>query len=334
MNLIDKTVLTVACSAFIPLCSVAQRPVLKYNRDGAFKIVQFTDLHFKKNVAASNAALECINTILDKESPDLVIFTGDLIYAPPADEALLAVLDPVISRKIPYAVTWGNHDDEQGMNRSDLQKIVESQPYNCGFTAEGVTGKSNFVLRVESSRSDKIENILYCFDSNAYASDPNVKGYDWIKADQIAWYRSQNAYFKDLNGDKPIPALAFYHIPVPEFSIAAKDESAKLLGYRMERSCPPNLNSGLFTAMFQGGDVMGHFVGHDHDNDYAVYWKGVLLAYGRFSGGKTEYYNLPVTNGARVIQLQEGKRDFKTYIRQTDGKVMHEINYPGDFKKK
>lgn len=48
---------------------------------------------------------------------------------------------------------------------------------------------------------------------------------------------------------------------------------------------------------------MGTFVGHDHNNDYAVMYKEVLLAYGRYSGGNTVYNNL--ANGARVIILQE-----------------------------
>ena len=54
------------------------------------------------------------------------------------------------------------------------------------------------------------------------------------------------------------------------------------------------------------GDVEGIFVGHDHDDDYAVMWHGVLLAYGRYTGGDTVYNNLP--NGARVIELTEGEK--------------------------
>ena len=61
----------------------------------------------------------------------------------------------------------------------------------------------------------------------------------------------------------------------------------------MEKACAPELNTGMFTAMKEAGDVMGMFVGHDHDNDYAVMWKGILLAYGRFTGGNTEYNHLP-----------------------------------------
>ena len=45
----------------------------------------------------------------------------------------------------------------------------------------------------------------------------------------------------------------------------------------------------MFAAMKEAGDVMGVFVGHDHDNDYAVMWKNILLAYGRYTGGNTVY---------------------------------------------
>ena len=72
--------------------------------------------------------------------------------------------------------------------------------------------------------------------------------------------------------------------------------------------------------MKEAGDVMGMFVGHDHDNDYDVMWKGILLAYGRFTGGNTEDNHL--SNGARVIVMKEGARTFTTWIR-LKGKRTH-----------
>ena len=61
----------------------------------------------------------------------------------------------------------------------------------------------------------------------------------------------------------------------------------------------------------------GVFVGHDHDDDYAVSWKGILLAYGRYTGGNTVYNHL--TNGARVIELDENANSFRTWIRLKEG---------------
>ena len=68
----------------------------------------------------------------------------------------------------------------------------------------------------------------------------------------------------------------------------------------------------MFASMKEMGDILGVFVGHDHDDDYAVFWKGILLAYGRYTGGDTVYNNL--SNGARVIEMTEGSTNFRTWI--------------------
>ena len=102
----------------------AQKPELKFGADKTFKIVQFTDVHWIYNDSRSDIAGERMNEVLDAEKPDFVIYTGDLIFGKPAKESLLKALEPVISRKIPFAVTWGNHDDEQGMSRQELFDLI------------------------------------------------------------------------------------------------------------------------------------------------------------------------------------------------------------------
>ena len=76
---------------------------------------------------------------------------------------------------------------------------------------------------------------------------------------------------------------------------------------------------------------MGIFVWHDHDNDYAVNWYNILLAYGRFTGGPTEYIHIP--NGARVIELTEGERVISSYIRMTNGEIEQKKVFPKDYVK-
>lgn len=93
-----------------------QAQTLKFNSNKKFKIVQFTDIHWVPGNPASEEAAKRMNEVLDAEKPDLVIYTGDLIFAKPAAEGLNKALEPAISRHIPFAVTWGNHDDEQDMN--------------------------------------------------------------------------------------------------------------------------------------------------------------------------------------------------------------------------
>lgn len=123
--------------------------------------------------------------------------------------------------------------------------------------------------------------------------------------------------------------MAFFHIPIPEYKDAVMEDKNRLFGVRGEGVACPTTNSGLFTSIKECGDVMGTFVGHDHNNDYAVMYKEVLLAYGRYSGGNTVYNNL--ANGARVIILQEGERKFDSYIRLAGGEIESRISYPGSF---
>ncbi len=82
------------------------------------------------------------------------------------------------------------------------------------------------------------------------------------------------------------PLWPFSIFLCPNIMKAVRDENAALRGTRMEEACSPRINTGMFAAMKEAGDVMGVFVGHDHDNDYAVMWKNILLAYGRYTGGE------------------------------------------------
>lgn len=312
--------------------SNAQQPSLKFNQNGKFKIVQFTDVHYIFDDPKAKIALERINEALDAEKPDLVLFTGDVIFGEPAEKGMRTVLDLASSRKIPFGVTFGNHDNEHGLTRKQLLEIIQSIPYNVTSTVEGLSGVTNFILPIKSANSQKDSAILYCFDSHSYSQIKNISGYDYIKSDQIQWYRDNSANFTKQNGGTALPSLAFFHIPLPEYNQAASDEGAILIGTRKEKACAPQLNSGLFTAMKEMGDILGMFVGHDHDNDYAVNWKGILLAYGRYTGGNTVYNNLP--NGARIIEMTEGERGFKSWIRLKDNEVINTISFPSDFVKK
>ena len=307
----------------------AKQPELKFNKSGKFKIVQFTDVHYIQDNPKAEIAAERIEEVLNAEKPDMVFFTGDVIYGKPAAESYRAIMDLVATKKIPFAVTFGNHDDEQGMSRSELFELLQSYPSNLTDSVAGVHGASNFVLPIKSASSKKNAYVLYGFDSNCYSQLKGIGGYDYIKSDQIDWYRNQSRQLTAANNGTPLGALAFFHIPLPEFNQAATHEQAALVGTRMERACAPQLNTGLYTAMKEMGDVEGVFVGHDHDNDYVVNWNNILLGYGRYTGGNTVYNNL--SNGARVIELTENEPGFSTWIRLGNDEVINKVQFPADF---
>ena len=306
---------------------------LRFNAGKKFKIVQFTDVHWVPGNPASEESAERMNEVLDAENPDFVIYTGDIAFGKPAAECYRRAFEPVISRQIPFALALGNHDDEHDMSRQEIYEHTKDMPGNLTGTVEGLSGVTNFILPIKNAEGTKDAFLLYVFDSLAYSNDPEAKGYDWIKGDQIEWYRDCSARLTAQNGGTPYPALAFFHIPLPEYNQASMDEDALLIGIRKEKACAPKINSGLFTAILEAKDVMAIFTGHDHVNDYVVKWKGILLGYGRFTGGKTVYHDIPWGNGARVFELTEGERSFKSWIRLKNNQVIASIRFPADFEK-
>ncbi|WP_430974637.1 metallophosphoesterase family protein [Sunxiuqinia rutila] len=310
----------------------SQEHRLQFNTDQTFKIVQFTDMHIKAKDPASKAAFETMDKILDQEKPDLVVYTGDIVTGKPVQEGWELALNPCVEREIPFAVVFGNHDDEHGVSRAELTEMIRQIPYSLlQPKVKKVNGYGNYVLEVKSSTSDENAAVLYCMDSNAYSTLEGVDGYGWFDLSQVVWYQQQSRKQKEKNG-AVLPALAFFHIPLPEYREAYRNEKNPAIGVRFEDECAPKINTGMLASMLQAGDVMGTFVGHDHVNDYMAYYRDMALTYGRFSGGKTTYGDLE--NGARVIVLQEGERAFESWIRTGSGDKLLPVNFPADFTEK
>ena len=325
-----KKIFTLAAAVLLAATAVIAQN-LKFGADGKFKIAQFTDIHYNGS-EASKAALKVLDNILTQDRPDLIVLTGDVIWGPPAKENLLDVLNCISKYNIPFVYEFGNHDSEQGLSNRELYNIARGVKNNI---LPDLTGSKelDYVVTLKDRNGKNDAAILYCLDSHSYPkgfpADRSRGTYAWLTFDQVSWYRQQAQALKDANGGKTLPALAFFHIALPEFNEAASDANNSLIGTRRERCCGPDFNTGMFTAMMEGGDVMGIFVGHDHDNDYTTLWHNILLGFGRYTGGNTVYNHMKA--GARFIVLEEGQRRFNTYIREWDGNVVNQSVYPDSY---
>lgn len=324
-----KYLLWVICALCV-FCIDGNAQQLRFH-NGEFKILQLTDIHYIHGKDKSAAAIDCIHKTIEAEKPDLIVITGDLIYGAKNEprcgrESMTDVMAAVSSHKIPFCTTFGNHDDEQGLTRSELYDIISATPY-CVNPSRGEAASPDYAVQIASADGQKTAAVIYCFDSNAYSPFKDVvPGYNWIKFDQIGWYREQSKAFTKANAGTPVPSLAFFHIPLNEFYQAAEDHTTKIVGYRMEAGGNPKVNSGLFVNMLEMGDMLGVFAGHDHDSDYVVNYYGICLGYGRFSGCSNVYNHLP--NGGRVIILKEGERNFDTYVRLRTGEIEQKVSFP------
>lgn len=292
---------------------------LRFRKDGSFKMVQFTDLHIGANDGneADKKTFKLISEIVQIEMPDLIVITGDLIWseAEGAAQTYRRVLDHIAQWNIPFAIVYGNHDSEANISREELYKIQENYTHSIAKRGpKNIHGIGNYSLTIQSYDKEDDEALLYFLDSGAYA--PKGLGhYEWIHSDQVSWFVSESNRFANVT-TKQIPALAFFHIPLPEYKDVL--ELGKISGNKLEQVCSPEMNSGLYTALLEAGNVMGTFVGHDHDNDYCGELHGISLCYGRITG-----YNVygSLERGARVIQLFEGEHRFESWIRLKSGEI-------------
>jgi len=316
-------------------CAAGNGKVLRFRPDGTFKISQFTDLHYGETDQNDVNSTKVQEEILATEKPDIVVMTGDSVsgYAWNNQSGWFAkkwahLTSPMVKYNISWAFALGNHDDEADLSRTEI--ILLDQTYPLSLTQQGpsnIHGATNYYLFVYSSdvNNDVPVAVLYMFDSSDNNCE-NVTGWGCVYPDQIRWYIATATEIQAKYG-RIIPALAFFHIPVPEFMYMWNNIST--FG-RMEDTgvCCFSVNTGLFAAFKQMGDVISVHCGHDHDNDFYGLYDGILLAYGR----KTGYggYGPPKgwLRGSRILQLTENPFSFTHWIREQDGGIVQSTAQP------
>ena len=297
---------------------------LKFNQDGLFKIVQYTDIHWQNGESVDQKSAELMESIARAEKPDLIVLTGDILSGGGCDDASESMrqIVKIMERcDTNWTAVFGNHDDEGTANRHELMAVMQESDLSLIEPGPAdISGVGNFVLTVQSSDTDSPAALLYFIDSGSYAHT-EIGGYDWIRQDQIEWYLDESAQRAESFGDK-LPALAFFHIPIPEYHEVWDFHTC--FGVKYEDICAPRINTGFFAALHEAGDVIGTFVGHDHINDFWGDLYGIRLCYGRATGYNT-YGKDGFPRGARVIELREGeRRDFETWLHLDDGTIIKE----------
>jgi len=319
MSLLLSLVLAVATLLALVSQEASAVTTFPFRPDGTFTIVQIADVHYSSGsskiclgIALEEMPCSDLNTtdfiarIMDGVTPDLVVFTGDNIQLTfNADNAIRKYSEPVIARQIPWAMIFGNHDDEGNLDRQQMLDIVKTLPYAVSERGPlDVDGIGNYALSVADGNTTLFN--LFLLDSGAYSKVDGIGGYDWVKPSQIKWFLQTS---QDLNAGlaAPNPALAFFHIPIPEY-----EQAVDKLGSELEGVHDGDVNSGLFAAFLEAGDVKATFVGHDHINDYCGDHFGVKLCYGGGIGYGT-YGRIGFKRRARIIKLENFGKVVRTW---------------------
>lgn len=328
LSLILCAALTVGAVSFAFADDSLTAAPMRFREDGGFKILHVTDTHLHEDNVEESMRL--IALACDAEQPDLVMLTGDLAMEDTIEETTQRVdqlMQVFESRSIPTAVTFGNHDSENGAyTREEVMALYNS--YTCSISVddgEALTGCGTYLIPILSSKSDEVKFNLWVFDSGDYDGEGH---YANVAEDQVEWYKTRSAEIENQNGKK-IYSLAFQHIIVPEIydalekvdfwvpyavkRIYHEDEyyrfSKEYTNYGLlnEMPCPGYYNHGQFAAMVERGDVLAMFTGHDHTNAFGVKYQGIDIVNSlstRYNGDafSTQY-------GYRVIELDENAPD-------------------------
>lgn len=317
--------------ALITIPGLAAAPELKCKADGTFKILMISDLHYTAEPDRHGIALT--EKLIAIEKPDLVVAAGDCLTgdrsftAADVEKAIANVASAMEKMKVPWAITFGNHDQEHfpktRLGKEQVLKLYESYPHNrnAGWV-RGIHGAGNKNILVWNAAATQPVFNLWLVDSGDENRNREDR-YDWIHTDQVRWYYDTSQDLERKHGAK-IPGLMFFHIPLPEFHDMI--ESKKIIGERHEPECPSAINGGMFAAVHDRGDVKGIFCGHDHVNNYVGLWRGVALGYDG-TVGFGAYPRVPLEDpsnnrarGGRVFLIAESDPwHFKTWMRFKDG---------------
>ncbi|MBQ8210620.1 MAG: metallophosphoesterase [Clostridia bacterium] len=322
-------------TAFGSVMAFADDAALKFDENGQFEIMIFAD-------SQDDEALEATTTQLMKEAlakyePDLVVYLGDNTVADGYDNqytAIQAILAPVVEADVPFALVFGNHDQEQGVDKEVLLAMYQQIGGGLCLTYDtpDLYGCGNSFLPIVSSDGTGIAFNLWFFDSGSSLRDEETGewlGYDYVREDQIEWYETTAAGLALANGGENVPSIVFQHIIVPEvyeamypsLPFGIKDFTYKDVaylpvpsfsahsGFVFEPPCPSYFSAGQFDSWVETGDVIASFYGHDHTNSFTTTYKGIDITTVPTVGCNS--YSNDITRGVGLITLDES--DLSTY---------------------
>lgn len=280
------------------------------------KITVFTDLHLEQQFASyskNNLTIEMLKKNIETEKPDLVIFTGDIVTSIFTKNRVVGVAELMESYGIYWAPVFGNHDGEhnKALSRAEITEIWSTYDH-CLIKKGDTYGYGNYIVNIKTSATAVSQSLIF-MDSNLYMSDADkakygIEGdsYDFIKPEQIDWYKNNLNAIKAQYGS--VPSLLFMHIPIPEFK-DAYENGTKVYGEKHEGVACSAYNSGMFSVIKELASTKAIFSGHDHINDYNYLHEGVNFIYVQKSGYAS--YDLYTKD---MVDSKEGRRQGCTVV--------------------
>ena len=270
----------------------SERPPLVFSEDGKFTVLHLTDFHEwlgvegegLLNVARRDGLKplleDFIVSSLDSVDPDLVVLGGDNVF--PLSfwydigensislATYRAIAEVFEARSQYWTLTFGNHDSESFMNKTDFLDVLEEYSFFIGGTESGKWYEAavfpssntrvddyagNFSIPVYDNSGTRILYNVFVLDTGSYVSSASAS-YLSITEEQTKWYLERSLALEAAAGDI-VPAVMFTHIPFIEMREAYEEHGAAdgsiVSGFSL--SALPDIRSA-FGARRRQGDIL------------------------------------------------------------------------------
>ncbi|CCH41278.1 hypothetical protein BN7_814 [Wickerhamomyces ciferrii] len=313
-----------------------------------FKIIQISDLHFNsksgdcKDQFNENGAIPCkadsktlnfINEVLDIETPDFAIITGDLLDGFQVQDyqtAILKALNPLIKRSIPFAIAFGDNDVNEFASKYEIIKFISDLPMSM---MDGINEKqqhhnsiigfeNNYAFKVFDSQNEHLQSVIYVLDL--------------FQGDQETNEQSKFLYnFYNELQDKPKFSLEFQHQPIQEyrpksaFAIVGKYNEKGKLNINSDSNLRKTLSDLNVNAMSVGYEHTNECCIHGEDNENGNNLNPLWMCYGGATG-EGGYGNKDINFERRVrfFRINSEKMEITSWKRkQTDPQSVFDYQY-------
>ncbi|MBX7259654.1 MAG: metallophosphoesterase [Candidatus Hydrogenedentes bacterium] len=273
---------------------------LRVKNPASVRILQVTDLHFfgNRNLNAggrlNGKTCDEIQTIIDMTRPDMLLVTGDLWPDNPIErtaEFMQQSIDFCAAFGVPWAFTWGNHDQLPDFSvghryiTEAKQSLYRGADTNGAYAVELTDGKGRAVWQILCLNTEK----------------------DGLCAGPQSELKHVGTALNTRAGGQAPGRFAAFHIPINQYKEVWESGIAR--GFYAEPQCIEK-EDGTALAMMKSFGVRACFCGHDHVNDYSGVLDGVELVYGRATGWGG-YGGMTLTKGGKLIELDCGTGQYR-----------------------
>lgn len=234
---------------------------VRVNKDGNFKIMQLTDLHFGESLEADRLTMRAITAWVNKEKPDFVAVTGDLVsgfiwdHQPNGkfwEDHALNLAMKMKELNIAWGFVPGDHDYEADADEEMMMNTFNRYAHSTAFKndykhySHPLYHQFTYQVPVESYDDPKETVARIWFFGTGRATCLGQPGKDCIRRDQIEWFKELSREIPDSDKHKK-NGIAFMHHALQEHMQLVNNFPVH--GQKRDNSSCQAINTGLYAEM-------------------------------------------------------------------------------------